>query len=50
VGGNVPSHDEVLRFIEVLVGQNEALVGQKLASAEQNLAAMSPEEEQSANV
>jgi len=43
VGGNVPSHDEVLRFIEALVGQDEALAGK-------NLAAMSPEEEQSANV
>jgi pyruvate/2-oxoacid:ferredoxin oxidoreductase alpha subunit len=43
VGGNVPSHDEVLRFIKGLVGQNEALAGQ-------NLAAMSPKEEQSANV
>ena len=43
VGGNVPSHDEVLRFVEGLVSKNEALAGQ-------NLAAMSPKEEQSANV
>jgi hypothetical protein len=50
VGGNVPSHDEVLRFVEGLVSKNEALAGQNLASAEQNLAAMSPKEEQSVNV